>query len=80
MALAPRLNVAGVVILVSTVLRFVLSAPASFQRIHTQPPTTIVAALPYIWLPAFLVPPAWTLHIASLTTLGGRPPSPKEMP
>jgi hypothetical protein len=73
-------NVAGIVILVSTVLHFVLSAPAPFQRIHTAPPTTIVATLPYIWLPGFLVPLAWTLHVASLRTLGGRPPSPKEMP
>ena len=73
-------NVAGIAILVSTVLHFVLSAPTPFQRIHTEPPTTIVATLPYIWLPGFLVPLAWTLHVASLRTLGGRLPSPKEMP
>ena len=73
-------NVAGIVILVSTVLHFVLSAPTPFQRIHAEPATTIVATLPYIWLPGFLVPLAWTLHVASLRTLGGRRPSLKEMP
>jgi hypothetical protein len=72
--------VAGIVILVSTVLHFVLSAPAPFQRIHTEPPTTIVATLPYNWLPGFLEPLAWTLHVASLRTHGGCLPSPKEMP
>ena len=79
-AVAGVWNVAGIVILVSTVLTFVLSAPVPFQRIHTEPPTTIVATLPYIWLPGFLVPLAWTLHVASLRTRGGRRPSPKEMP
>ena len=73
-------NVAGIVILVSTVLHFVLSAPTPFQRIRTEPATRIVAGLPYIWLPGFLVPLAWTLHVASLRTLGGRLRSPKEMP
>jgi hypothetical protein len=73
-------NVAGIVILVATVLHFVLSAPSPLQRIHTEPPTTIVATLPYIWLPGFLVPLAWTLHVASLRTPRARRPSPKEMP
>ena len=68
-AAAVAWNVAGIVILVSTVLHFVLSAPTPFQSIRTEPPTTIIATLPYIWLPGFLVPLALTLHAASLRTL-----------
>jgi hypothetical protein len=71
-AAAVAWNVAGILILLSTVLHFVLSAPTPFQSIRTEPPTTIVATLPYIWLPGFLVPLALTLHAASLRTPLGR--------
>ena len=47
-----------------------------FQMLRTEPPTTIIATLPYIWLPGFLVPLALSLHVASLRTLGvGRAPA-----
>ena len=46
-------------------LRFALSLQLALMA-------TIVATLPYIWLPGFLVPLALTLHAASLRTLLGR--------
>lgn len=63
-------NVAGIVILANVVLHALLSAPTPFQVLWTEPPTRIIATLPYIWLPGFLVPLALSLHVASLRTLG----------
>ena len=65
-------NVAGIAILANIVIHALLSAPTPFQVLRTEPPTTIIATLPYIWLPGFLVPLALSLHVASLRTLGVR--------
>jgi len=63
-------NIAGIAILLNIVIHALLSAPTPFQALRTEPPTTIIATLPYIWLPGFLVPLAFSLHAASLRTLG----------
>jgi hypothetical protein len=62
-------NVAGVVILLNVVVHAQLSAPAPWRIFYTDPPSTIIAGLPYIWLPGFLVPLALVLHVASLRRL-----------
>jgi hypothetical protein len=68
-------NLAGMAILANIVVHAFFSAPTPFQALRTEPPTTIIATLPYIWLPGFLVPLALSLHVASLRTLGvGRTP------
>jgi hypothetical protein len=64
-------NIAGIAILANIVMHALLSAPTPFQALRTQPPTTIIATIPYIWLPGFLVPLALSLHVASVRTLGG---------
>lgn len=72
-------NVAGIAILANIVVHALLSAPTPFQMLRTEPPTTIIATLPYIWLPGFLVPLALSLHVASLRTLGVGGEPAKEM-
>lgn len=62
-------NVAGIVILLNVVVHAQLSAPTRFRMFETDPPTTFIGDLPYIWLPAFLVPLAWLLHALSLRQL-----------
>src|SRR6266853_163335 len=62
-------NWAGVVILLNVVVHAQLSAPTRFRLFETDPPTTFIGDLPYIWLPAFLVPLAWALHAISLRQL-----------
>jgi len=62
-------NVAGIVILVNVVVHAQLSAPTRFRVFETEPPTTFIGDVPYIWLPAFLVPLAWALHAVSLRQL-----------
>jgi len=62
-------NLAGIVILLNVVLHAQLSAPTPYRLIVVDPPPTFIGALPYIWLPAFLVPLAWLLHLLSLRQL-----------
>jgi hypothetical protein len=62
-------NVAGILILLNVVVHAQLSAPTPFRVFETDPPTTFIADVPYIWLPAFLVPLAWLLHAVSLRQL-----------
>jgi hypothetical protein len=40
-----------------------LSAPLPFRLFTNEPANTIIATLPYIWLPAFLVPAALFGHL-----------------
>jgi len=51
------------------VVHALLSTPTPFRVLVTDPPTTFIAAVPYVWLPAFLVPLAWLLHGVSLRQL-----------
>jgi hypothetical protein len=62
-------NVAGIVILLNVVVHAQLSAPTPFRVFATEPPAVFIGDLPYIWLPAFLVPLAWLLHAVSLRQL-----------
>jgi len=62
-------NWAGIIILLNVVVHAQLSAPTRVRVFETDPPTTFIGDLPYIWLPAFLVPLAWALHAISLRQL-----------
>ena len=61
-------NVAGILILLNVVAHAQLSTP-TFRVFITQPPVTFIAYVPWIWLPAFLVPLAWALHALSIRQL-----------
>lgn len=78
LALAVVWNVAGIAILANIVAHALVSAPTPFQALRLEPPTTVIATVPYIWLPGFLVPLALSLHLASLRTLGVGPAPVKE--
>lgn len=59
-------NLIGVLLLANIVIYGLLSAPTPWQAIATEPDTTFVARLPYIWLPTFLVPFALFSHLLAL--------------
>ena len=65
-------NLGGILILLNVVLHAQLSAPTPYRRIVTDPPPTLIAHRPWIWLPAFLVPLAWGLHALSIRQLRRR--------
>jgi MFS family permease len=69
-------NVVGIAVLANTVIHAQLAAPTPLQVFHTVPPNTFIAFMPYVWLPTFLVPLAWSLHVLSIRQLlaGSRRP------
>ncbi|MDB4949873.1 MAG: hypothetical protein JWM27_2522 [Gemmatimonadetes bacterium] len=77
-------NACGLALLLNVVARGLLSAPTPLRMIVTDPPNTIVARFPVVWLPAFFVAAALLLHAASLRQMvllrrdyrAGRSPDP----
>jgi hypothetical protein len=62
-------NWAGIAILALTFSQGFLSAPTPYQLIHEGVDNVVIGAFPFIWLPAFVVPYAFLLHILSLRKL-----------
>jgi hypothetical protein len=75
-------NGMGLLLLANVVARGLLSAPTPFRMIVTDPPNTIIARFPVVWLPAFLVATALLLHAVSLRqmVLLGREPARQNPP
>ncbi|KUG06584.1 hypothetical protein [Solirubrum puertoriconensis] len=62
-------NIAGLLILVNIVTIAFLSAPLPIRYFFNEPANTIVARFPMVWLPCFVVPLAYTLHVLSMRQL-----------
>jgi hypothetical protein len=62
-------NFFGLALLLNIVVISVLSAPVPFRVFMNDPANTFVAQLPFVWLPAFVVPVAYWMHILSLKQL-----------
>ena len=56
-------------LLINIVGTAILSMPTPFRVFMNEPANTIVTEFPIIWLPGFLVPLAYTLHLLSLKQL-----------
>lgn len=65
-------NVLGLLLLANVVITAVLSAPTPFRVFMNEPAVTIVAYVPFVWLPAFVVPMAVAMHALSLKQLLSR--------
>ena len=59
-------NVFGLVLLGNIVTVGILSTPAPFRRFFDGPPNEMVAYFPFVWLVSFVVPLAFTGHLASI--------------
>ncbi|RAV98557.1 hypothetical protein [Pseudochryseolinea flava] len=62
-------NVCCLALLVNIVTTAILSMPTPFRVFMNEPANTIVATFPFILLPGFLVPLAYTLHFFSLKSI-----------
>jgi hypothetical protein len=62
-------NFACLGLLINIVTVAILSTPSPIRVFMNEPSNTIVAYFPVSWLPAFLVPLAYTLHFLSLRQL-----------
>ncbi|MEM6347492.1 MAG: hypothetical protein AAF927_26620 [Bacteroidota bacterium] len=59
-------NYVGLLLLLIIVSMAILSMPTPFRQFMNEPSNEIVAQFPFVWLPAFLVPFAFALHLLSL--------------
>lgn len=62
-------NIAGLILLGQAVTLAILSMPYSFRVYMNEPANTIAFHFPFIWLPAFVVPFAFFLHLISIKRL-----------
>jgi hypothetical protein len=62
-------NFFGLGLLLNIVVISVLSAPVPFRMFMNEPANTFVAGVPFVWLPAFVVPMAYWMHILSIKQL-----------
>jgi hypothetical protein len=62
-------NILGLALLVNIVVIAILSTPTPFRFFMNEPANTIIAQWPFIWLPGFVVPMAFLLHVFSLKQL-----------
>ncbi|GAA4368364.1 hypothetical protein GCM10023185_41070 [Hymenobacter saemangeumensis] len=72
-------NLGGLALLLNIVIVSALSTPAPFRVFMEGPANTMVADLPFVWLPSFVVPVALCSHLLSLRQLlraGRRPVAP----
>ena len=67
---SPRLVLAwhalGLVLLANIVVVAILSVPGPLRAFWNEPANTVVGSLPYVWLPAFLVPIALLGHVVGI--------------
>lgn len=66
-------NIFGLALLINIVTIALLSMPTPFRYFHNEPSNTLVTHFPFIFLPTFLVPLAYILHLLSLRKLFMKP-------
>ncbi len=59
-------NIFGLLLLANIVIVAVLSAPLPFRVFMNDPANTVVVYFPFVWLPGFVVPVAYTMHFLSI--------------
>jgi hypothetical protein len=59
-------NIFGLILLANIVVVAILSAPLPFRVFMNDPANTVIAYFPFVWLPGFVVPVAYTMHLISI--------------
>ena len=59
-------NIMGLLLLLNVILVTTFSMPVPFRLFHHEPDSALVAQFPFIFLPGFLVPLAYSMHIFSI--------------
>jgi hypothetical protein len=62
-------NVAALALLANIVIIAILSLPSPMQRLGFEQPNVAVAYIPFVWLPALIVPIVFFSHLAALWNL-----------
>jgi hypothetical protein len=68
-------NILGLLALGNVVIRAIITSPGPTNWIHTDPPNRTLITFPFMFIPAFFVPLAVSLHLVSLRIhLNKKPP------
>jgi hypothetical protein len=59
-------NYAGLLLILNIAFVAFVSTPTPFRQFFNEPANTLPAFFPFVWLPAFIVPLAVTVHILSI--------------
>ncbi len=59
-------NFAGLLLVTNIFLVAFLSTPSPMRQFLNEPANTIVAYFPFVWIPAFIVPFAYLMHVLSI--------------
>jgi hypothetical protein len=59
-------NFAGFLLVTNITLISILSSPVPFRQFMNEPANTIVSFFPFVWIPAFIVPFAFLMHVLSI--------------
>ena len=59
-------NLAGLALLFNIVIIALLSTPSPMRHFMNEPANTVIGYWPFIWLPGFVVPFAFAMHVFSL--------------
>lgn len=59
-------NFAGLLLVTNIFLIALLSTPSPLRQFFNEPSNTVVAYFPFVWIPAFIVPFAYLMHVLSI--------------
>ena len=59
-------NFAGLLLVTNIFIVSFLSTPSPLRQFFNEPANTVVAYFPFVWIPAFIVPFAYLMHILSI--------------
>ncbi len=59
-------NFAGLLMVTNIFIIALLSTPSPLRQFFNEPSNTMVAYFPFVWIPAFIVPFAYLMHVLSI--------------
>lgn len=62
-------NFAGFLLLLNITIIAIISVPGPLRQFPGEPSNTMIAYFPFVWLPAFIVPFAFLMHVLSIKQL-----------
>lgn len=62
-------NFAGLLLVTNIFIVALLSTPSPMRQFFNEPANTVVAYFPFVWVPAFIVPFAYLMHVLSIKQL-----------
>jgi hypothetical protein len=62
-------NFSGFLLVLNITIVAIVSAPGPLRQFFNEPANTMIAYFPYVWLPAFIVPFAFLMHVLSIKQL-----------